>query len=364
MMKKFIRTLTLAAAVAALGIGSFTGVAWADPELDNNIEIPGIEQLQEIVKTENTQTKKKDNKNSSEIDFNYSGKIDDRTGKPVSGDGYTDGKSYHILKSGELAYNSEESRYYILCGNRKIYCNVPSGAILSKGYKIRIEAEDGIRYAMYLNGEAVSDPQQNVFGDSGLYTLMIYNDAQNKESRVEFRILSDLMGADFKEYNLPPGFELTEVTLDGNYKSRDYKNYFDFIESGHYKLVWENVQIGQSYTTQFTMDVIPPDLELPQVVDGKADKEVTFRDLESGEVIAWARGYEEQGIITSASETLKAPGIYVIRVYDKAGNSTEYNFTIAGYLDINAVLAILVVIAIIAGIFIYSRRLRERMRVG
>ena len=121
-MKKFIRTLTLAAAVAALGIGSFTGVAWADPELDNNIEIPGIEQLQEIVKTENTQTKKKDNKNSSEIDFNYSGKIDDRTGKPVSGDGYTDGKSYHILKSGELAYNSEESRYYILCGNRCQYC--------------------------------------------------------------------------------------------------------------------------------------------------------------------------------------------------------------------------------------------------
>jgi hypothetical protein len=192
---------------------------------------------------------------------------------------------------------------------------------------------------------------------------MIYNDAQEKERQVEFRILNNVMGLSFAEYTLPPGFEFTEVTLDGNYKTREYKNYYDFQENGHYKLVWENVQIGQSYTTQFDMDVIPPDLALTQVVEGSADKAVTFKDLESGEYIVW-HSKTEEGVITAATDTLEKPGEYTLTVYDGAGNSTEYKFNIEGYLDINAIIAILIVIASIAGIFIYSRRLRKRMRVG
>ena len=366
MMKNIIRHLTLAVVVAALSVCSFTGMAWADPEEAAVPEIPGMDQVQEIVKEEQAEKKQKEkeNKASAKIDFDYSGKIDDRTGAPVSGDGYTQGKNYHILKSGELAYNSEEARYYIFCGDKKIYCNVPSGAILSPGYKISIEAEEGIRYVMYLNGQAVSDPQQTIFSDSGVYTLMIYNDAQNKERQVEFRILNDVMGAAFKEYSLPPGFEYTEITLNGNYKTREYKNYYDFMEDGFYKLVWENVQIGQAYTTQFTMDVVPPDLKLTQVVDGSASKAVTFGDLEAGEYVVWVKDYELQGQILAANESLEAPGHYNIYVYDEAGNYTEYEFVIEGYFDINAILAILIVIAIIAGIIIYSRRLRKRMRVG
>jgi hypothetical protein len=366
MTKKIIRYLPLAVAVAAISICNFTTAAWADPELDANAEIPGMDQVQEIVKEEQAEKKQKgkENKASAKIDFDYSGKIDDRTGAPVSGDGYTQGKNYHILKSGELAYNSEEARYYIFCGDKKIYCNVPSGAILSPGYKISIEAEEGIRYSMYLNGEPVADTSQKIFGESGLYTLLIYNDAQNKERQVEFRILNDVMGTAFREYSLPPGFEYTEITLNGNYKTREYKNYYDFMENGFYKLVWENVQIGQAYTTQFTMDVVPPDLKLTQVVDGSASKAVTFGDLEAGEYVVWVKDYELQGQILSADEKLEVPGHYKICVYDKAGNSTEYEFDIEGYFDINAILAIVLVIAVFAGIFIYSRRLRKRMRVG
>lgn len=365
MMKKFIRALTLTVVIAALSMCSFTAAAWADPDDGATPEIPGMDQIQEIVKEEKPAKQKESvTTSSSKVDFNYSGKIDDRTGKPVSGDGYSSGKNYHILKSGELAYNSKEGRYHILCGDKKVYCNVPSGAVLSQGYKISVEAEEGVRYTMYLNGEAIEDTSKNIFSESGLYTLMIYNDAQNKERQVEFRILSDVMGAAFKEYSLPPGFTYTEVTLDGNYKTREYKNYYDFLENGFYKLEWENVQIGQAYTTQFTMDVVPPDLKLTQVVDGSADRAVTFEDLEPGEHVIWVKDYELQGQILAANESLEAPGHYNIYVYDEAGNYTEYEFVIEGYFDINAILAILIVIAIIAGIIIYSRRLRKRMRVG
>ncbi|MBR5229592.1 MAG: hypothetical protein IKW01_01950 [Firmicutes bacterium] len=366
MMKKIIRHLTLTACITALSVCSFTTSAWADPELNNDVEIPGMEGIQEIVKEEQDENKpsRETQTTYAKIDFDYSGKIDDRTGKPVSGDGYTQGKNYHILKSGELGYNSEEGRYYLMCGDKKVFCNVPSGAVLSLGYKISIEAEEELRYTMYLNGLPIADPQQTVFNESGAYTLMVYNDAQTIEKQFEFRILSDVMGVAFKEYSLPPGFEFTEVTLDGNYKTREYKNYYDFLEAGTYKLVWENVQIGQAYTTQFTMDVIPPDLQLTQVKEGKADKAVTFRDLEDGEYAVWVRNHEEQGMITSAADTLEVPGNYILTVYDRAGNFTEYNFTIEGYLDINALLAILIVIALVAGIIIYSRRLRKRMRVG
>lgn len=362
-MKKIIRSLTLTVMILSLSICSFTAAAWADPDDDVDVEIPGMDQIQEIVKEENAENKPAESKASGKIDFSYSGKIDDRTGKPVTDDGYSSGNNYYILKTGELGYDAEKSRYHLLCGDKRVYCNVPSGAVLSKGYSISIEPESGLTCEMYLDGEALADKSQTTFRESGTYTLVISNEADNHERQVDFIILDDLVGKAFEAYDLPPGFEYTEVTLDGNYKTREYRDYYDFRENGHYKLVWECVQIGQSFTTQFDMDAVPPDLELPQVVEGSADKAVTFRDLEAGEYVEWSNQFEE-GVITVATETLETPGNYKVTVYDKAGNFTEYQFTIEGYLDINAIMAIAVFIAVIAGIFIYSRRLRKRMRVG
>ena len=48
-MKKFIRALTLTVVIAALSMCSFTAAAWADPDDGATPEIPGMDQIQEIV---------------------------------------------------------------------------------------------------------------------------------------------------------------------------------------------------------------------------------------------------------------------------------------------------------------------------
>ena len=86
--------------------------------------------------------------------------------------------------------------------------------------------------------------------------------------------------------------------------------------------------------------------------------------MEEGEYVRWIRDSREEGRIEDPSEVLTQKGNYVIRVYDQAGNYTEYTFAIEGYFDVNAVLAILLVIALLGGGFLYCRRLRTHMRVG
>ena len=187
--------------------------------------------------------------------------------------------------------------------------------------------------------------------------------AESRERSVRILILNEREN-DLKEFRLPQGFEYTEVLLDGVKKSLSYNNYYDFLEEGHYELQWENSRIDQIFTTEFTLDLTAPTLDLSEVRNGAASGKVSFTDMEEGEYVRWIRDSKEEGRIEDPSEVLSKKGNYVLRVYDQAGNYTEYAFTLEGYFDINAILAILFVIALIGGGFFYCRRLRNNMRVG
>ena len=333
--------------------------------------IPGQDGLQEIVE-EQEETLVIGGEEEEEIEFSipsnkvaieYSGKIDASTGETVVGNAVNLGEDYFILKRNELAYNVRNRQYHILAGNRGVYCNVPSDAVLSNSRSIKFTPEEGVSFEVYYNGDLVEDTNQTEFKESGEYLLTFYNHADAKEGSAHFVIL-DAKVSDLKDYRLPQGFEYTEVLLDGVRKSLSYNNYYDFLEEGHYELRWENSRINQSFITEFTLDLTAPTLELSEVRNGEATGQVSFLDMEEGAYVRWIRDSREEGRIEDPSEVLSKKGSYLIRVYDQAGNYTEYAFVVEGYIDVNAILAILFVAALIGGGYYYCRRLRTHMRVG
>ena len=357
-------------------ISGFLFVIGVTPSLEvsatvmDDYTIPGQDALQEIVEEQEETVVIGGEDEQSEysvpankVAIEYNGKIDATTGESVVGDAVNVGEDYFILKRNELAYNVRKRQYHILAGDRGIYCNVPSDAVLSSGRTIQFTPEEGVSVEVYRNGKMVEDTRQTEFEEAGEYLITMHNHAEARERSVRIVILNEQVN-DLKEFRLPQGFEYTEVSLDGVKKSLSYNNYYDFLEEGHYKLQWENSRIHQTFVTEFILDMTAPTLRLPEVRSGAAAGKVSFTDMEEGAYVRWIRDSKEEGRIEDPSEVLSKKGNYVMRVYDQAGNYTEYAFTLEGYFDVNAVLAILFVVALICGGFFYCRRLRRNMRVG
>ena len=357
-------------------ISGFLFVIGVTPSLEvsatvmDDYTIPGQDALQEIVEEqEETVVIGREDEQpeysvpANKVAIEYNGKIDATTGESVVGDAVNVGEDYFILKRNELAYNVRKHQYHILAGDRGIYCNVPSDAVLSSGRTIEFIPEEGVSVEVYRNGKLIEDTNQTEFEEAGEYLITMHNHAEARDRSVRIVILNEQVN-DLKEFRLPQGFEYTEVSLDGVKKSLSYNNYFDFLEEGHYKLQWENSRIHQTFVTEFILDMTAPTLRLPEVRSGAAAGKVSFTDMEEGAYVRWIRDSKEEGRIEDPSEVLSKKGNYVMRVYDQAGNYTEYAFTLEGYFDVNAVLAILFVVALICGGFFYCRRLRRNMRVG
>lgn len=363
-LKKIFHSLAFAfGVVSVLGIAPCLHVSAAEEYV-----VPGQDAFQEVLETQKETVvvgteETEASAPSSKVSIEYSGKIDDSTGEAAVGNAIGMGVDYYVLKKNELAYHAKRNQYHILCGDRGFYCNVPEGAVLSYGEGLQFILDEGVSCELYFEGDLIENDISTKFHESGEYLITIHNHAEAKERSARFEILDEQV-SDLREYRLPEGFEYTGVYLNGEKKSLSYNNYYDFLEEGIYQLYWENSKIGQTFATEFTLDLTAPTLKLPEVSNGVATAQVSFSDLEEGEYVRWIKDSRKEGRIEDPSEILSEIGSYIIRVYDQAGNYTEYTFAIEGYFDINAILAILFAIALISSGFFYCRRLRTHMRVG
>lgn len=335
----------------------------------DDYEIPGLEEYQQEVQPETVTVQGNPDSGRStldqgapadQVDIRYSGPLDDRTGQARAGNAMSEEEDQYILSRGELGYDKKTGQYLIFCGSRSISCSVPDGAILSAGSTIHYTATEGLNVAAYRNGDEIE--ADGYFRDSGVYTLKLSNNADRVDRSVKFTILKDRVN-DLTSFRTPQGFEILSATLDGEEMTMQSTNDLQIIQDGAYSFSWSCSSIHQSFLTEFVADMTPPTLALPEVVDGKAKGEVSFTDLEEDAVIYWETE-RDSGTITSPEEVLEESGDYVLRVVDTAGNSTTYSFTIAVYLDVNAVMAILMIFGLLAGLGFYCYRLRKHMRVG
>lgn len=300
---------------------------------------------------------------SGTTDISYTGSLDPLTGLPS---GSTVGDTlYATLREGSYGYDLEQRCYVNEVGGKSFTSSIPNGALLSAGVEtVSFSVPVGLSAVLYRNGNAVSDADLSNITEAGSYLLEVGMSNSDESVSFSFRLLDGLTNS-LSELSLPDGFRFEYVLLNGETITTDYSNYTQLIADGSYEVCWSCEEIGKRYTVSFTRDTVAPTLALPEVIDGEAHSAVSLTDLEENCYILLTEldSGETQTIVSAETELTQA-GRYRLTVYDRAGNSSVYDFVIHVYLNISAVAALVLIAGAVGSLSLYSRYIRKHPRVG
>lgn len=302
---------------------------------------------------------------SGTTDVSYSGPLDPLTGLPAGSHADGDDPDYIALRENVYGYDLSQKCYVNEVGSLSFTSSVPNGSILSAGsQEISFSIPSGLSAVLYRNGNVVNDADLTAITDEGNYLLEVSASNSAESVSFSFRLLGRLTGS-VTEFSLPAGFSFDSVLLNGESLSTEYSNYTQLLEDGRYEISWSCPEISRHYSVTFTLDTVAPTLLLPEVVNGEAHSAVTLTDLEENAyVLLTDKKTGETSTILYADTEIADAGTYHLAVYDRAGNHTDYDFTIHVYLNISALAAIVLALSGIAGLAAYSRHIRKHPRVG
>ena len=300
---------------------------------------------------------------ASNADEDYIGELDPSTGLPLGSYENADGESgSYIVVDDAFRYDPDEKIFLYTIGSSQFFSNIPNGAVVPDSQTVSIQLPGGVTGALHRDGTVVEGADLTAITETGFYVLQLTGSGLYDSDQFTFTILPELTNQ-LNDLRLPDGFSFEYILQNGIELDHAHSNYYEFLEDGQYQICWKNDTINRQYIIKFTLDRQAPTLALPEVVDGKASSEVSLSDLEAGcYIIVETDG--ESRTLKGTGHTLKKAGDYVLTVYDQAGNYTQYSFTIEVYLNFSAVVVIIMALLILAGILIYSRRVRKTARVG
>lgn len=333
------------------------------PGLDEYQEAVGVDSLDEYGEATLQTDEAGESAGFEGDEFDYTGPLDGRTGKPLTSSVTNDGDGVYIMGKDDYNFDSKTGRYEIMCGEMSLGCDVPPESLLSNGEKFNIYVPMGVTVTIYFNGELLENQNTTKFSKAGTYTFQIETPyASDGKRTMNVTILKKKVN-NVNRIVLPEGFEFSSVKVDGEETAINSKNVYECYREGKYEVSWECTEVEETFYTTFELDTTAPTLALPQVVDGVAKKPVTLEDM-SGDTYVVYETNGERDVITDNTKTIDIPGTYVLLACDEAGNYTRYDFTLHVYMNSGAISAILLVIAGIATLIWYCRRLRHHMRVG
>lgn len=302
---------------------------------------------------------------SPAADMDYSGPLDPMTGLPAGSHLNGDDPDHVTLREKAYSYDLAQRCYVNEVGSLSFTSSIPNGALLNTGAQtVSFTIPSGLSAVLYRNGNVVSDADLANITDAGNYLLEVSAGGSGQSVSFAFRLLGELTNT-VTELSLPSGFSFSSLRLDGEELTPEYSNYTQLLVDGKYEVVWACPEIDRHYTVEFTLDTRAPVLALPEVVDGQAHSAVTLTDLEPGAYILLTdKKTGQTTTIVYADAQIAEAGVYHLAVYDRAGNYTEYDFTIHVYLNISALAAIALALAGVLSLWGYSRYIRRNPRVG
>ena len=294
-----------------------------------------------------------------EDSFTYSGEIDPETGSaPGSAAVTQDGR---VELSPDMSYDRAREQFvYPLADGTELFSSTADGMLVTG--RVTLEYGGPSALMVYRNGETV-----DITGAGEILTPGVYVIAVGADSAA--RVLSfTLLGAStnqIRSYTVPDGFILRGAQRDG--EEIEYSRYtVEMEEEGQYVIRYRCPAIDRDYTLTVTVDRTPPDLRLAGRVgsDGRVHSAVEISGLSAGDTLYVTHDGEPIGLnLDEGKATLKDTGYYSVTAADAAGNTVTYEFTIMLYLNTNAVVFILLLIAVVASIFIYAVWKRRSLKV-
>lgn len=292
-------------------------------------------------------------------DFGYNGPLNVETGAPLGSDGSDDPDAYsdRVYVTDGVYYDRTRQGYLYSVGSSsaQVLCTVADGMVVRDD--VEVIPDDGVEVTVYRDGTALEEPDLTHIQETGDYTVEAVSNGQTAQV-VHFSIVGERTNR-LARYSMPSGFIVTGVTL--NDQTAAYQSSFvDMTQEGHYVINYRCARNGLDYELDVTVDTTPPTLELAAVDDkNQARGPVSLADIEEGDSI----GITLDGQQIDYTSELTQSGEYHIVLMDQAGNVTEYQFTILLYFDMNSMIFLSMVAAVLAAVGVYIFVSRKRLEV-
>ena len=300
---------------------------------------------------------------ASNID--YSGELDPQTNEPVhQGNTETGPASGRVQLSSTMSYDWKNHDFVFSVGStmNEIHCSAADGMILDRPVSLSTGSDTSI--IVFRNGSEYTGSLSTI-SDVGNYVVSSQQTG-DKVRILTFTIVGKTTNA-VTIFTAPDGFYITSATRDGE------QIYFDRFNTrmdleGLYHIEYECVATDVIYTLDTTIDRTPPTLSF----EGRINDEwqvrsaLKFSGLEKGGSIVLTRGGAEvqPELNLDGTGAVYDSGIYVMKVFDAAGNMTEYRFSILTYFTVGSLVFIALAVTIIVGVIVYILIKRKNLRIG
>ena len=257
------------------------------------------------------------------------------------------------------------SGYYknTLRNSMSFYTDVPNGMITKR--EVTLRTSDDLNFTIYKDGQPFDFDPELAISEIGSYTVIpvaedvIYYDAYQSETPTfSFRIIGDAVN-DLSVYRAPEGFTISQIMVDGLEADSIKRIGSDAAllrEDGRYTITISNGD--RSIDTAFVLDRIRPRF---YVSTEKNKAQFTFLSTDVKETVI----YKDGKLISSGNiqSQVKQPGDYEVFAYDEAGNRGRSQFKVKYGFNKGAIVAIILIIGAIAGVYAYMRHINSKVKV-
>ena len=292
---------------------------------------------------------------TTETDMNYDGPIDMFTRSPVPEDGGQNQTERVNISDGSV-YDRTTGMYMYLVDNGAISVSVADGMMVTGEVSFTMGEE--VNAQLYKDGELLAEFPQ-VVSAPGSYAVTTGGDESTGQV-MGFRILNQITGA-VSQYNLPRGFSVRSVTINGEDAVYDY-GVVDMTQEGAYNIGYICSDSGVTYNLTLTVDHTPPQVTFEGLDDNnRAKGPVTLTGLEKGDSVSVISGDKIKKL--NMKSQITESGDYRVVVSDLAGNTVEKEFKIMVYLNIQAWMLFGFILFLIVGLAIALTITRKKLRV-
>lgn len=301
------------------------------------------------------------------VDPSYTGRLDPATGEPMdtgSASAGTDSGRVYVSDGVTYDYDRYSFCYSLDGGSKELFSSVADGMVLNVT-NVSIQIPQDAPVTVYRDGmEYIGS--LNEIRDVGEYTVTSQADGRSRQL-LNFSIVGESTNS-LKTFTVPDGFYVEEATRDED------DVYFDrysvnMEQEGLYHIVYTCSGTGISYKLDTIIDRTPPELNFVGNFDDRARTRgaVSFYGLEDGDTVLAINNGEQANLDFNADftgGTFYDMGNYTVTVYDAAGNSATYEFTILTYFNANSLMFFFLVMLCTVGVFVYVRFKRKRLKIG
>lgn len=237
--------------------------------------------------------------------------------------------------------------------------NVQNGATVNGSVYFRFPEENTLVPILTKNGEEVEYTPGDEITEDGWYCLKLTDTVPEyetvykgmEEPRFYFQIINQPVN-DLQLLFVPKGENIVSLEKDGNYAVASAA-YAKFDEDGQYTLTY-TTKSGTDEVISITKDTTPPDV-LVVLSSGKAEVQIQEENVT-------ATLYKD-GEEVEYTDAITEPGSYELHVKDEAGNESVDTFKIQFRLSMATVIAVMLIIAIVAGIVVFVIRVRKHTSI-